>query len=265
MLADNETLMTIYAISALNGNFPAFNKLLNDIAFDREKDQLWFSGNIVNGGADSLETLRFVKELGSKAIVVLGHQELRLLAIAEGMTEQQQDDRFNDILVAEDREELLKWLYRRPLLHHAVGYTLVHAGIPAEWSLSQARTFAIEAESSLAMGNHKTFFENILVDSPTRWHAKLRGWKRLRFIINAFTRMTYCDENDRFDFSISDTAREPSGSYFPWARQSNRAMLAHTIICGNVQGVVEEGIQGIIPLHSNATAINLISAMRLTA
>lgn len=257
--------MTIYAIGAVAGDFTALNRLLSQIEFNREHDQLWFSGNLVNGGPDSLAILRFVRELGRHAVVVLGYQELRLLSIAEGMAQPQQNDAFTDILTADDRATLLKWLYQRPFLHHEAGYTLIHAGIPAEWSLSQARTFAIEAESSLAMGNPKTFFENIAGNSPTRWHAKLRGWKRLRFIVNALTRMSYYDDTGRFDFTLEATGSVPPENYRPWSQQTDRVMAGHNIICGNVLGAVADDVPGIFPLHRGQGDGNTLSAMRLSA
>ncbi|MGR9117279.1 MAG: symmetrical bis(5'-nucleosyl)-tetraphosphatase [Gammaproteobacteria bacterium] len=206
-----------------------------------------------------------ISGLGSQSVVVLGLQELRLLAIAEGVVELRQTDTFSEILATADCGALLKWLYQRPFLHHEEGYTLIHAGIPAEWSLSQARTFAIEAESSLAMGNRKRFFENIAGNSPARWHAKLRGWKRLRFIVNAFTRMSYCDVSGRFDFTIEDSETSPPQDYLPWSQQSDRAMTGHNIICGNVLKAVGENVPGIFPLHRNSENSTSLRALRLAA
>jgi len=243
--------MTIYAIGAVNGDYEALVKLLEQIQFNHVQDQLWFSGNIVNHGPKSLEILRFVKDLGRSAVAVLGYQELRLLAIAEGVMAEQDDDKVSDILAAQDRDQLLKWLYQRPFLHHQANYTLVHGGIPAEWSLSQARTFAIEAESSLVMGNHKTFFENIFADTPNRWHPKLRGWKRLRFIVNALTRISYCDDSGRCDFN----GAKPNDSYTPWYQHPNRMMAKHTILCTNTLGIINADTPTVIPLSNNNNAL----------
>ena len=256
--------MTDYAIGAIDGDLAALSKLLSQIEFDREQDRLWFSGNLVNGGPDSLAVLRFARELGRRAVVVLGLQELRLLAIAEGVEQQRQNDKFTEVLSAEDRDVLLKWLYQRPLLHHEAGYTLIHAGIPAEWTLSQARTFAIEAESSLAMGNHMTFFENLAGTSPTRWHAKLRGWKRLRFIVNALTRLSYCDDSGRYDFTIEDPGIDPGENFLPWSRQSGRAMAGQNIVCANVLGAASDDVQGIFPLKCDVSANGSLCALRIS-
>ncbi|MGZ8946859.1 MAG: symmetrical bis(5'-nucleosyl)-tetraphosphatase, partial [Methylococcaceae bacterium] len=171
--------MTTYAIGSVKGYYQPLLKLLEKIQFDPENDCLWFAGNLINEGPESLAVLRFVKDLGKKAVTVLGNQELHLLTIAEGFAQPETSDTLDEILDAPDRDELLKWLRRRPLIHHdaKLNFTLAHAGIPAEWSFSQALTFAYEVESVLSQNNYTALLENLAPDQ-SRWHAKLRGWKR---------------------------------------------------------------------------------------
>jgi bis(5'-nucleosyl)-tetraphosphatase (symmetrical) len=76
--------MTTYAIGSVKGYYQPLLKLLEIIQFDPENDCLWFTGNLVNEGPVSLAVLRFVKDMGKKAVTVLGNQELHLLALAEG-------------------------------------------------------------------------------------------------------------------------------------------------------------------------------------
>ena len=253
--------MTTYAIGDVRGDFQTLLQLLDKIQFDKERDFLWFTGDLVNGGLDSLAVLRFIKELGKQAVTVLGNQELRLLGIAEQVIPKTDEDLFDEILAAPDRDALLKWLRHRPILHNDLGFTLVHAGIPAEWSLSQAQTFAMEAESTLSMGNHKAFLENIFADDPTRWHAKHRGWKRVRFITNAFTRMRYCNEMGRLDFSAKGpTGTQPEG-YVPWYRMSDRAMANQKIIFGHWTTMDDKCVSGIFPLDTGCGRGGSLSAL----
>ena len=167
--------MTTYAIGSIKGDYQSLIKLLKEIQFSPDHDCLWFSGNLVNGGSESLEVLRFVKGLGKTAVLVLGNEELHLLAVATGVENFGIDDTFIDILNPPDREELLKSLRTRSLNHHdsKLNYTLVHGGIPAEWSFSQALTFAYEVESILSQSNNLALFENREY-GQSRWHAKLR-------------------------------------------------------------------------------------------
>jgi bis(5'-nucleosyl)-tetraphosphatase (symmetrical) len=256
--------MTTYAIGAVRGEFQTLLKLLDMIHFDSAQDSLCFTGDLVNGGPDSLAVLRFVRDLGKQAVMVLGNQELRLLGIAEGVIAVQPDDHFDEILAAPDREALLKWLCQRPFLHHALGYTLVHAGIPAEWSLSQAQIFAMEAESTLSMGSPKAFLENIFADDPTRWHAKHRGWKRVRFITNAFTRMRYLNDSGRLDFSAKGSPGTQPEGYLPWYRMADRVMATQKIIFGHWDVLEQDVVAGIFPLDSGCARGGALSALTMT-
>ena len=142
--------MATYAIGDLQGCYESLLALLEKINFDNTKDTLWFAGDLVNRGSDSLSTLRFVKSLGDSAISVLGNHDLHLLAIAYDVKTTRSAD-LQRILDAEDREELLYWLSTRPLLHHdkKLNYTITHAGIYPSWTLKQAKNYSAELEFEL--------------------------------------------------------------------------------------------------------------------
>ena len=254
--------MTTYAIGSVKGCYQPLLKLLEKIQFDRENDCLWFTGNLVNEGPESLSVLRFVKDLGKKAVTVLGNQELHLLALAEGFDQPEAGDTLDEILNAPDRDELLKWLRCRGLIHHdsKLNFTLVHAGIPAEWSFSQALTFAYEVESVLAQGNYRAFLENLEQDQ-SRWHAKLTGWKRLRFITHAFTLMKYCNEKGKLDFHTSGAIGTQAEGLVPWYRLPDRLTSNLNIIFADDAHFEDDIFPGIYPLPSQGN----LSALKLAA
>ena len=110
--------MAVYAIGDVQGCYDQLRRLLDNIAFDPADDKLWFAGDIVNRGPQSLQTLRFVRGLGPRAITVLGNHDLHLLALSEGnLKHQGKNHTLDPILAAPDREELLQWLRQRPLMH----------------------------------------------------------------------------------------------------------------------------------------------------
>lgn len=250
--------MTTYALGNVNGDYPALLRLLDHIHFDQQQDSLWFSGNIVNGGGDSLEILRFVKKLGKQAVLVIGHQELRLLAIAEDIFPAQVDDRFTELLASPDKDELITWLRNQPFIHSGMGYTLVHAGIPAEWSLSQTLTLAMEAETSLSMGNHKTYLENMFEAGPTRWHAKHRGWKRVRFITHALTRLRYYGDKGRIDFDKQALEGDEFDAFKPWFQVDDRAMAKQKIIFNSWPNTSRVSVAGIFPLANDGDSVTAL-------
>jgi bis(5'-nucleosyl)-tetraphosphatase (symmetrical) len=252
--------MTTYAIGSVRGDYQSLTKLLERIKFDPNNDCLWFTGNLVNGGSESLKVLRFVKSLGKRAVTVLGSEELHLLAVAAGVEESKAGDNLNEILKAPDRDDLLKWLRSRSLIHHdsKLNFTLVHAGIPSEWSFSQALTFAYEVESALGQSNNLALFEN-REQSQSRWHAKLRGWKRLSFIINAYTLMIYCDETGKLIFNYLDDGGALIEGLVPWYRLPDRLTAHLNIIFSDDANFGDDPFPNIYPLPAGC-----LSAFMLT-
>ena len=252
--------MTTYAIGSVNGCYQSLLNLLEKIQFDPKQDNLWFAGNLINRRPESLAILRFVKGLGKNAVTVLGDQELHLLRLAEGFIPSEANDRLGEILNAPDRDELLKWLRQRPLIHHdsKLNFTLVHAGIPAEWSFSQALTFAYEVESVLSLGNYQLLLENLDPDQ-SRWHAKLRGWKRLRFIVNDFTLMKYCNQQGQLDFITRGPISSQAKDSVPWYRLPDRLTAHLNIIFADDADFQDDYFRGIFPLPTKAT----LSALKL--
>jgi len=144
--------VTTYVIGDLQGCLSPLKRLLDHIEYTPGKDKLWFVGDLINRGPESLEALRFVKSLGSDAITVLGNHDLHLLAVLHGVREPSGKDTLLDIINATDRDELGHWLSSQPLLHtdEQLGHTLVHAGIYPHWTLSVAQQMADELHESLA-------------------------------------------------------------------------------------------------------------------
>src|SRR5215475_1301034 len=155
-----EAKMAVYAIGDVQG---CFTTLLARLHFDRARDQLWFAGDLVNRGPQSLEVLRFVKALGDRAVTVLGNHDLHLLTVAHGRGRLKPKDTFTDVLAAPDRDDLLTWLRHRPLLHHdaSFGMTLIHAGLPPQWALAMAQVYAADVEAGLRGPDYPLFLDNL--------------------------------------------------------------------------------------------------------
>lgn len=241
--------MPTYAIGDVRGNFQALEQFLEQVKFDQTKDTLWFTGNLIGDRGDSLAVLQFVKDLGTRAITVLGEEELRLLAVAHGVQVPGDVTAFSHILDTPDCEALMKWLRYRPFLHHEHNCTLVHAGVPADWTLTNARTFAFEAETSLTT-EVRAFLENMFGDEPPPpiWHKKHRGYKRVRFIVHAFTRMQSYDNDGNLYFSSNGFDDIETEGRIPWYLQAKREMANQNIILGHSvlpEGTAVRGIHGL--------------------
>src|SRR3989442_8591052 len=141
--------MATYAIGDVQGCYDELQALLGDFAFGKG-DRLWFVGDLVNRGPNSLEVLRFVRALDDRAVVVLGNHDLHLVTQHEGFERARKDDTFGDVLAAPDRRELVDWLRRRPMMHAHAGFAMVHAGLLPQWSVDKALALAREVEAALA-------------------------------------------------------------------------------------------------------------------
>ena len=205
--------MPTYAIGDVQGCFDELEQLLERIAFS-SKDRLWFVGDLVNRGPKSLEVLRFVKGLGTRAVTVLGNHDLHLVAQYEGAERARKDDTLDDVFRAKDARELVDWVRTRPMLHVENGTAMVHAGLLPVWSIDKACLLAREVEKALQAANYKTFFEHMYGSKPERWDDSLEGWDRLRVIVNAMTRMRFCTAEGKMELHAKG-AQPPKG-YRAW-------------------------------------------------
>ncbi len=228
--------MAIYAIGDIQGCFDELQRLLEKIRFEPGCDTLWFTGDLVNRGPKSLETLRFIKQLGKHAIAVLGNHDLHLLAIDAGYSKlRKNSDTLAPILVASDREELLEWLRYRPLLHFdaELNTAMLHAGLPPQWDIIQAQQHATEVETVLRGKKWKKFFKHMYGNRPDCWNEKLQGWDRLRFIVNCFTRLRYCSAEGKLDFREKGKPGSQPAGLLPWFEIPDRKSRDIRIIFGH--------------------------------
>jgi bis(5'-nucleosyl)-tetraphosphatase (symmetrical) len=257
--------MAIYAIGDVQGCFDEMRTLLKEIDFHVGRDQLWFTGDLVNRGPKSLEVMRFVKGLAGDAVTVLGNHDLHLLAVAEGRDRYRYNDTFDDVLNAPDGDELLDWLRHRPLLHHdaRLGYTLIHAGLPPQWDLAQAEACAAEVEAVLRGRRYGEYFEHMYGNQPELWSDDLTGWERLRFITNCFTRLRYCDKDGRLALEEKGAPGSQTNGYLPWFAVPGRRSAGLNIVFGHWSTLGERADAGAYPLDTGCVWGGSLTALRL--
>jgi bis(5'-nucleosyl)-tetraphosphatase (symmetrical) len=257
--------MSTYVIGDLQGCIEPLYRLLDKIAFDPEQDQLWFAGDLVNRGPDSLATLRFVHKLGKRAQTVLGNHDLHALAVAEGVIKTDHDDNLQAFLSAEDRPELCHWLRQQPLLHHdaALNMTMIHAGLPPQWDLQQAMDCAHEVESVLQSDDYRKFLSAMYGNRPARWTDKLTGIDRLRIITNALTRLRYCEADGTFCLSAKGPiGTQPEGCQ-PWFQIPDRRSRDTNIVFGHWSTLGPYHNNNIYALDSGCLWGGYLTALRL--
>ncbi|MDH5692664.1 MAG: symmetrical bis(5'-nucleosyl)-tetraphosphatase [Gammaproteobacteria bacterium] len=257
--------MATYAIGDVQGCFAALQKLLQKIRFDDKHDTLWFVGDIVNRGPQSLETLRFVKDLGQNAVTVLGNHDLHLLAVAHGVTHQRKPDTMDPILAAPDRDELMDWIRHQALLHYDpdLNAVMVHAGISPMWDLQQAIDNAREMESVFRGDDYVDFLNVMYGNTPDNWRDDLEGVERLRYITNSFTRMRYCYEDGRLNMDQKGPPGSQAPGLMPWYALTTRKPIAADIIFGHWSTLGNPGFEKIFALDTGCLWGGKLSAMEV--
>ncbi len=258
--------MAVYAIGDIQGCLDELLTLLEQITFDPAEDKLWFAGDLVNRGPKSLETLHFIQSLGEAAITVLGNHDLHLLALAEG--DKRYSSKFDTllpILESEERSELLEWLRHRPLLHHDanLGYTLVHAGLPPQWSIGEARLHAAELEATLQGPHFRDFLDVMYGNKPKRWKESLQGADRLRFITNCFTRLRFCSAKGKLDLKHKGEIGSQGEDLFPWFDVPDRASRNDRILFGHWSTLQTRETKNVYGLDTGCLWGGELSALRI--
>lgn len=249
--------MATYAIGDVQGCFDELRQLLGNIAFGKP-DRLWFVGDLVNRGPKSLEVLRFVRDLGERAVAVLGNHDLHLLSVSEGFARLRADDTIQDVLQARDARELVDWLRTRPMVHAGDAHAMVHAGLSPQWDLAKALALAREVEAALAGPRYRDFLAHMYGSSPDHWHDQLEGWDRLRVIVNAMTRMRFCTPGGRMALAAKG-AKPPPGTR-PWYEFRKRD---ESIVCGHWSALGLKVRRNVALLDSGCVWGGKLTALRL--
>lgn len=214
--------MSRYVIGDVQGCHRELMALLQRCEFNPECDSVWLVGDLVNRGPESLEVLRWARSLGERCVVVLGNHDLHLLAVAAGVARSGRGDTLDAILQAPDRDELLRWLCHRPLLHRDGPWLMVHAGLWPQWSSAEAAALAAEVEQALRADDDHAFLRQMYGNRPERWSEDLQGVDRLRFAVNVMTRMRLISDDLRLDLAFKGELPQAPPGLRPWFSHPHR-------------------------------------------
>ncbi len=231
--------MATYIIGDVHGCYDSLQKLLKKIDFQPNQDCLWFVGDVINRGPDSLKTLQFIMSLGDSAKMTLGNHEFHLLAAYAGLEKfKNKTDTLTPILEHKKVKKIINWLRRRPLIirDKNLKIAMVHAGVPPQWNIKKAMKKANKVESVLtSKGWKKNIVKHFFGNSPNYWSKKLSRWEKIRYTVNCFARMRYCDANGTLDFDLKmHPDKTPKKSiYKPWFTWKNRKAGNYELFFGH--------------------------------
>ena len=203
-------------IGDVQGCDDALARLLDEAGFSPSRDHLVVLGDLVNRGPASLAVLRRLRALEASATCLLGNHDLHLLVVAAGVRRPHRGDTFGDVLDAPDREGWLQWLRAQPLAHVECGWLCVHAGVPPQWDAQAALRHAAEAQAVFASDALQAFLPQMYGDTPARWDDSLQGADRLRFIVNALTRMRFVTADGTLELKTKEAAGAAPPGHMPW-------------------------------------------------
>ncbi len=247
--------MKRYAIGDIQGCYDELRALLREIRFDERRDQLWLTGDLVNRGPGSLETLRYLYFIRRSLRVTLGNHDFLLLAAASGGAELSKSDTLDDTLSAPDASKLCQWLGRWPLLHASGGYVMVHAGIPPQWSLAQASRRARAVETALNGPRRAPLLRALFGQPPSADPF----WAEAKQTVDGLTRMRRCAA----DGTLTPESSTAAGS-MPWYAHPERKTRGARFIIGHWAALAgDSGHPEVLALDTGCVWGKRLTAMRL--
>ena len=255
--------MANYAIGDIQGCDRTLRRLLKRIRFEPGEDRLWLVGDLVNRGPGSLKVLRWARDLGDRVTAVLGNHDLHLLGRAFGTRAPKSRDTLDAVLEAPDREELIEWLRRRPLLHREGDFVLVHAGLLPSWTLERAGRLAREVEAALAGPEPERLLEALVARRPPAWREALDEDDRWRTAVQGLTRLRTCRDDSRVCEGFSGPPEKAPEGCHPWFELRDDHASGVTVVCGHWATLGLRIQPGVMALDTGCVWGGALTAVRL--
>lgn len=256
--------MTTYVIGDLHGCADELFRLLDKLHFDPKRDRLWLTGDLINRGPKSLETLRFIHSLGDSAVTVLGNHDMHLLGCWAGVRTPRSGDTVNDILKASDCDKLCNWLRQQPLMHRDRNHVLVHAGLYPGWDIESCEKHARTLEKLLAGDDYRDTLEIVFGGkAPSSDSKALSASERLRFTATVFTLMRFVDpSNMELDFKSNQSPEDNDSTTLPWYTVAEDRFAEFNVFSGHWAALGHRRLQWLTALDSGCVWGGGLTAVR---
>jgi len=258
--------LATYLIGDIQGCYDPLQQLLQKINFDPAADKLWFCGDLVNRGGQSLQALRLIYSLSDSVSITLGNHDLHLLASYERHPLGNSGNReFDEIFAASECETLMHWLRKQPLAIWSAEHRLlrVHAGVIPQWDWRMAVSAGEEVSAMIQSDQRGEFFGHMYGNKPRLWREERIGWKRLRLITNILTRLRFCDEKGRGNYKASGAPGSQAEHYKPWFKHKHRLTRDVNIAFGHWAALGLRVKKRYISMDSGCVWGGKLSALRL--
>ena len=229
--------MANYFVGDIQGCYSELQLLLQKVAFNPSKDQLWAVGDLIARGTESLATLRFFQSLQDSAKVVLGNHDLHLLALHGKLKRPNPNDHLEELLNAPDIDNLVTWVRQQPLIRTLPEHNIImtHAGVPPQWDLTIVEHEAKQVSIALQQDDYLSeLIGKMYSDDTEQWSPALAGMARLRYCINVLTRMRFLHLDGSLDFKCKlPPSKQHSSDLRPWFEFPSKIVPQNTLVFGH--------------------------------
>ncbi|MEJ6475244.1 symmetrical bis(5'-nucleosyl)-tetraphosphatase [Pseudoalteromonas piscicida] len=209
--------MAKYAIGDLQGCFTPLMGLLDQVNFNPSQDHLYFVGDIIARGPDSLACLAFLYQHADSVSVTLGNHDLHFLACLALGKAPNPKDKLDTLFASPKCQTYADFLQAQPLaIWLETQKTFIsHAGIHPHWDVKQALQYARFAETIYQSENAPEFYANMYGAHPGLELNNLSEKDKFKAIVNVFTRMRFLDQNAELDLNNKSGLKD-AGNLTPW-------------------------------------------------
>jgi bis(5'-nucleosyl)-tetraphosphatase (symmetrical) len=249
--------MRTWIIGDIQGCFRSLSQLLIQCEFRPDRDRLWLTGDLVNRGPRSLETLEWIYAHRDQCTAVLGNHDIHLLMRAEGLRAAKGRDTLDEILAAPERETWLDWLRRCPMLHVEGDSLMVHAGLLPKWSIQEALLRAQRVEHGL----RGDYFHSLLSSIANKKIDHSAGfWGEEVETVSIMTRIRMLDESETPRFGYSGSPESAPAGYSSWFERPHQRPCESRVFFGHWAALGYRQFQGGVALDSGCVWKNQLTA-----
>lgn len=259
--------MSTYLVGDIHGCYDELISLLSQVYFNPQKDTLWLTGDLIARGPKSAELLVFLFSFKEKIKLVLGNHDLHLIAAYYGIKNNKNKKYINFLPKNKDSKKLIKWLKSQPFIQidYKKKIFMSHAGISPQWNIKTAKNYSDKLHFELL--NNYFFLLNMIYnkDSPVDWKKCINTNDKLRFSLNVFTKMRYCNSNGEINMNFEKSFLKNFISKIkPWFFISNKKIEKFNIIFGHWSsvGLYYNMPKKIIPLDTGCCWGNYLTMLR---
>lgn len=243
--------MADFIVGDLHGCFRPFMNVLEQAGFQPGRDTLWCVGDLIARGPDSAAVMDWCYQHQHCVRAALGNHDVHLLAIDAGIVSVKPKDGLDELLNHQQRGRWMHWLREQRFMYRLAGDQLVvcHAGIWPQWSLDQAEQLAGEVEQELRGSRYTDMLRRMYHNKPDRWSDALADIERLRFIINAFTRMRFVTSDMSMNLTAKMAPADAPDTLQPWFVQRQQLFAQEEIAFGHWASLMGD-TQGLANIHA---------------